>query len=65
MQKILPKQNVHRLSRKTSQHVRGHLPSQRVVGTLLGALAPQVRIALQVMEIDPFPTKTAAAFPLR
>lgn len=65
MHKILLKQIVHRLSRKTAQHVRGHLPNRRVVGTPLGALAPQVRIVLQVMEIDLFPAKAAAAFPLR
>lgn len=65
MQKFLPKQNVHQLSRRIARHVQGQLPYQRVVGTRLGALVPQVRIALRVMEIDLFPAKAAAAFPLR
>lgn len=64
MQKLLPRQNVHQLSRKTVQRVQGR-PSNQRVGTQLGALASPVRIALQVMEIDLSPAKAAAAFPLR
>lgn len=52
MQKLMPKQNVRLLSRKTARHVLSHLPNQRVMGTPLGALAPWVRMALSTGDGD-------------
>lgn len=65
MVRNLPKQIVHRLSRRTVRHPQGRLPNQRVVGPQLGAaLVSLIRTAPPVKEIN-LSAARAAAVPLR